>query len=185
MSTARHAHRRHRHRPKGPATAQEIQERPENAWLAGDQRSEESVAPPSAVPVPPRPEVAVPISPDATEDKKDHSSLDRKRLVPPGFQAHQPGSEPGFDFLKEEHEAAPSRAKITLVEYSEKRIEMKSFVSAERLGDFLDEEEAIEGLEPATERKAKEGVRWIHVEGIDYEALKVLGLKYELHPLGS
>lgn len=134
------------------------------------------------------------------------------RIVPPGYKQHMPGSAPGYDLLESSEKAKPKlgaeaakegeervsiedtlgphgAAKVVIVTYSADHVSAKTFFSATELSDFLEAEE-----EQEEEKNKREGektdktptpapVRWIHLEGIDAEMIRVLAFRYSLHPL--
>ncbi|KAI9329448.1 hypothetical protein BDR26DRAFT_1011723, partial [Obelidium mucronatum] len=61
---------------------------------------------------------------------------------------------------------------VTVVDYSDTQIETK-LIAYDNLASFF----------LRTEKPAWSGVRWINLSGLDFNAMKVLGLEFKLHPL--
>lgn len=85
--------------------------------------------------------------------------------------AHHGGQEAGIE-LQSLQSGAGARAVVTCIDYTKERFESRR---VENLAEFLKQHRP---------EWAKEGVRWIHVEGLqDLGAIKALAEKYGLHPL--
>ncbi|WVR03020.1 hypothetical protein IAU60_000009 [Kwoniella sp. DSM 27419] len=98
------------------------------------------------------------------------------------------GDEPGVDVKSKRDEEAyghlRAKTKVTVVDYSSNPAEdgtnLKCDFPGERLREWLDSDVG----ERRTGDDGKPlGVRWIHIDGLNWEVIKTLVLHYGLHPL--
>ncbi|KAK4684434.1 hypothetical protein P7C73_g5743, partial [Tremellales sp. Uapishka_1] len=105
-----------------------------------------------------------------------------------GYVGGQTGDEPGVDVRSQRDEKSYSHLKgetrVTVVDYASDSEEGHQNVKVEfeggRLRTWLD---SPPGQRPTDEDGKPVGVRWIHVEGLNWEVFKILAIEYGLHPL--
>ncbi|WVQ94602.1 hypothetical protein IAU59_001682 [Kwoniella sp. CBS 9459] len=98
------------------------------------------------------------------------------------------GDEPGVDVKSKRDEEAyghlKNKTKVTVVDYSsnpdEDGTNLKCDFPGERLREWLDSDQ---GRRRTNEDGKPAGVRWIHIDGLNWEVIKTLVLHYGLHPL--
>ncbi|OCF43448.1 hypothetical protein I317_02748 [Kwoniella heveanensis CBS 569] len=98
------------------------------------------------------------------------------------------GDEPGVDVKSKRDEEAyghlKNKTKVTVVDYSsnpdEDGTNLKCDFPGERLKEWLDSDH---GKRRTNEDGRPAGVRWIHIDGLNWEVIKTLVLHYGLHPL--
>nr|XP_019048093.1 hypothetical protein I302_01858 [Kwoniella bestiolae CBS 10118]OCF27023.1 hypothetical protein I302_01858 [Kwoniella bestiolae CBS 10118] len=98
------------------------------------------------------------------------------------------GDEPGVDVKSRRDEEAyghlKNKTKITVVDYSsnpdEDNTNLRCEFPGERLREWLDSEH---GERRTGDDGKPTGVRWIHIDGLNWEVIKTLVLHFGLHPL--
>ncbi|GIL79615.1 hypothetical protein Vretifemale_8878 [Volvox reticuliferus] len=93
------------------------------------------------------------------------------------LERHNPGAAPGIDPRRSKYHHLASKwclpARITVVDYCAKDITIHSGLDgAGDLSAFLSQPREDNGH-----------VRWIHVDGLNWDVVQVLALKFDLHPL--
>jgi Mg2+ and Co2+ transporter CorA len=182
-----------------PTTREEIEKHPENAWLYGAKATRDDLLSeptpeeiPESRPKTPKSPATVEVSLSLQTGKGSGTA----RAVPPGFKPNEPGSSQGFDilgangafseseseddtsFADEERvsisDQAQTSCKVSIIDYGERCV-TRTFYSVAELSEFLETDEK-DDEKPTT-------ARWIHVEGIDLPIIRLLALRYSLHPL--
>ncbi|OCF72414.1 hypothetical protein I204_06793 [Kwoniella mangroviensis CBS 8886] len=98
------------------------------------------------------------------------------------------GDEPGVDVKSKRDEEAyghlKNKTKVTVVDYSsnpdEDNTNLRCEFPGERLREWLDSEH---GQRRTGEDGKPTGVRWIHIDGLNWQVIKTLVLHFGLHPL--
>ncbi|WRT63134.1 uncharacterized protein IL334_000037 [Kwoniella shivajii] len=98
------------------------------------------------------------------------------------------GDEPGVDVKSKRDEEAyghlKNKTKVTIVDYSsnpdEDNTNLRCEFEGERLREWLDSDH---GKRRTGEDGKPTGVRWLHIDGLNWEVIKTLVLHFGLHPL--
>ncbi|KAG2489960.1 hypothetical protein HYH03_011590 [Edaphochlamys debaryana] len=105
--------------------------------------------------------------------------MQANRLLHPieeAIERHEPGAAPGIDPRRSQYQHLAAKwclpVSVTMVDYDCRDVYIKSEEGAGGLADFL--------RQP---RPRGSRVRWIHVDGLNWEVIQMLALAYDLHPL--
>ncbi|WWC67393.1 uncharacterized protein I206_101301 [Kwoniella pini CBS 10737] len=98
------------------------------------------------------------------------------------------GDEPGVDVKSKRDEEAyghlKNKTKVTIIDYSsnpdEDNTNLRCEFPGERLREWLDSDQ---GARRIGEDGKPTGVRWIHIDGLNWQVIKTLVLHFGLHPL--
>jgi hypothetical protein len=82
-------------------------------------------------------------------------------------------AEPGLDYYTMDVEGFDNRTTVSVIDYCQDRASI-----SERMSDFEDINEFFE-----TDRPNWAKVRWINVDGLNWQVIKMLAIKYKLHRL--
>ncbi|WWC90302.1 uncharacterized protein L201_005235 [Kwoniella dendrophila CBS 6074] len=119
---------------------------------------------------------------------KKHKKHEDYRWMSTTAQGGGTGDEPGVDVKSKRDEEAyghlKNKTKVTVVDYSsnpdEDNTNIRCEFPGERLREWLDSDH---GARRIGEDGKPTGVRWIHIDGLNWEVIKTLVPHFGLHPL--